>query len=225
MRPRSGTLIDGPERRIVPHGDPVPRVLDLDALQTEEPTPSVAAKHVEVPAAAGPTNTYAEWPTVIDLVAHVGETCRAASEAGKMADACQHGIQRPRLIAVRGGRSRAAIGAPEFGIDQAALGPCARPVVVVGHARCGRGPAPLCLLLMLHRKAEAAMPREPAEPVDCYDAPPDQHYRDGRSSTRGLALRALGRSTAGFTPCHRNPSCIVGRGFSARLRSHLRVRP
>src|SRR3954470_19667309 len=109
-----------------------------------------------------------------------------------MADACQHGIQCPRLIAVHRGRSRAAIGAPKFGIYEGALGPCAGPVVVVGHARCGRGPAPLCLLLMLHRKAEAAMPRESAEPVDCYDAPDDERDRDRRSGMHGLTSRALG---------------------------------
>ena len=129
---------------------------------------------VEMTAAARPSDAHPERSTVVELGAEVGEAGRSGDHAREVADAGQRGAERPGLVAVVRRGNAAAVAAAEFRVDDAALRPRAAGVVVVRDAVRGGGPAPLGLLLVLHREAEAAAPRQQAEPVDPDEAAVDQ---------------------------------------------------
>jgi hypothetical protein len=86
----------------------------------------------------------------------------------------QYGAQRPWFVAVVGGGSATAIAPSELRVNKATLRPVARGIVVERDARRGRRPASLGLLLVLHCETEAAVPGEPAEPIDQHDTSVDE---------------------------------------------------
>ena len=112
-------------------------------------------------------------------------------------------VQIPRLVA--GGRT--TVGAagclPKFGVGNRALGPGRARIVEVGNAVCYRGPAPLGLLLALHREPAASARSEELDDVD--ETPPvlvgDVAARDrdvaelGRPCVRAAGGPGPGRRT------------------------------
>jgi hypothetical protein len=95
------------------------------------------------------------------------------------------------VVAIVGGGGAAAIAPTEFRINEATLRPGAGGIVVLRDAGGGSSPAPLSLLLPVHREMETAASSGPAEPVDRRDTPMDELHTVEAAGTSDLTLSAL----------------------------------
>ena len=106
-------------------------------------------------AAAVPGNTRAKWLASVDLVLNVRKAFKTPANPGKMPNSAQRTIEIPRSIAP-GVSPYRAICATTVQVQlvgsQGALAP-ARRAVKMSHADANSCPAPLVLLLPLHREA------------------------------------------------------------------------
>src|SRR5258706_12934702 len=146
--PGAATLVRVRKRRIRHNGIPVPWIADVDDLAR------IAINGNEMPAAAIPGNAQAKRAALIDLGLDTGHPGLATGDSVEIAHDLQSLIEEPRLITF----CRAAISAagrlPHRSVRDRALGLTAGRVVIEVHRHRNRCPAPLRLLLGLHRETE-----------------------------------------------------------------------